>query len=86
MSIRVFSAGVFSLPAASHAFDLVQLFAINKTVRHNGNTKTTVCLHSGVLSLAKGIAAKFTSAQYEVENLEIYVTVGMGCRLTHLSS
>lgn len=84
MSIRVFSAGVFSLPAAFPVFDLVQLFAINKTVRHNGNTKTTVCLHSGVLSLAKGTVEKFTTAQYKVKNLETYVTVGIGSRLTHL--
>lgn len=78
MSIRVFSAGAFSLPVASPVFDLVRLFAINKTVRHNESTKTTSCLHSDVLSLAKGTVEKFTSAQYEVKNLEIYVTVGVG--------
>lgn len=75
MSIGVFSAGVFSLPVASPVFDSVRLFALNKTGRHNGSTKITARLYTERLSLAKGIVEKFTNAQYEIENLEIYVTV-----------
>lgn len=59
-------------------FDSVRLFAINTTVRHNGTTKITVCLYTDCLSLAKGTVEKFTSAQYEIKNLEIHVTVGRG--------
>lgn len=87
MSIGVFSAGVFSLLVASPVFDSVQLFAVNKTGRRNGSTKITACLYTERLSLAKGTVEKFTSAQYETEKLEIYVTVGRGKKkgsLTHL--
>lgn len=57
-------------------FDSVWLFAMNKTLGHNGSTKITVCLKTDCLSLAKGAMKKVSSAQHEIKNLEVYVTVG----------
>lgn len=88
---KSFLCGSFSPASCFPCFNSVWLFAINKTVRYNRNTKIVVCLYTDCLSLAKGTAEKFTSAQYEIKNLEIYVTVGRerkkkrgGGRLTHL--